>query len=169
MPFMKGPSPIRRTIKYLEAGKLVLKDQIKIMTINYNIAGKPHQGTKDFVFWFLPRVQYKNPHVQIATLKNMTPTPFIRCFYETGDEMLIDTFDRTKEEIHDHLITVVGKTKSVLKAEAIAKEKKDNPANFGTGCERHCMCEIPGQVPCPGTCPLPKHWRGKYKYKKVEE
>lgn len=53
--------------------------------------------------------------------------------------------------------------REVLKAEAIAKEKKDNPANFGVGCERNCICEVPGQVPCPGTCPLPKHMRGKYR------
>lgn len=31
MPFMKGREPVRRTLKYLEAGKLVLKDKIKII------------------------------------------------------------------------------------------------------------------------------------------
>ncbi|CAH1987651.1 unnamed protein product [Acanthoscelides obtectus] len=169
MPFMKGPAPIRRTLKYLGAGNLVLKDQIKIFTINYNVSGIHHHGTRDFVFWYLPQIQYKNPHVQISTLKNMTPTPFIRCFYETGDEMLIDTFGRTKEEINEHLVKTVGKTKEVLAAETVAKEKKDNPANFGVACERHCICEVPGQVPCPGTCPLPKSWRGKYKYNVVED
>lgn len=55
----------------------------------------------------------------------------------------------------------------VLEAEAVAKEKKDNPANFGYACDRNCICEIPGQVPCPGICPLPKHWRGKYKFNKI--
>ncbi|XP_023022346.1 mitochondrial ribosomal protein S25 [Leptinotarsa decemlineata] len=169
MPFMKGPAPIRRTIKYLEGARLALKDQIKIMTINYHVTAPHHQGTKDFVFWYLPQIQYRNPNVQIATLKNLTPSPFVRCFYDTGHEMLIDTFGRTKEEIHEHLINVIGKQKDVLEAETIAREKKDNPANFGTLCERHCICEIPGQVPCPGTCPLPKHWRGKYKYNKVQE
>ncbi|CAH1105854.1 unnamed protein product [Psylliodes chrysocephalus] len=169
MPFMIGRAPIRRTIKYLEAGKLVLKDKIKIVTVNYNTYGQTHRGTYDFVFWYLPQIQYKNPQVQIATLKNMTPTPFVRCFYDTGEQMLIDTYDRSKEEIYDHLIQVVGKTKDVLEAEAIAKEKKDNPANFGKGCERHCICEIPGQLPCPGICPVPKEWRGKYKYNKIVE
>lgn len=80
--------------------------------------------------------------------------------------MLIDVDSRSKEEIHDHLIKVIGKTDDVLRAEAIAKEKKDNPANFGVLCDRHCICEIPGQVPCPGTCPLPKHMRGKYIFAK---
>lgn len=144
-------------------------------------------GFRDFVFWYLPQIQYKNPNVQISTLKNMTPTPFIRCFYgkytttwsskfiwisqikkitESGEQMLIDVDSRSKEEIHDHLIKVIGKTDDVLRAEAIAKEKKDNPANFGVLCDRHCICEIPGQVPCPGTCPLPKHMRGKYIFAK---
>ncbi|XP_056647969.1 probable 28S ribosomal protein S25, mitochondrial [Diorhabda sublineata] len=169
MPFMIGRAPIRRTIKYLEAGRLVLKDKIKIVTVNYNTHGKEHNGTKEFVFWYLPQIQYKNRDVQITTLKNMTPTPFIRCFYDTGEQMLIDTFDRTKEDIYEHLINIVGKPKDVLAAESMVKEKEDNPANFGKGYDKHCICEIPGQVPCPGTCPLPKHWRGKYKYNKIVE
>lgn len=82
--------------------------------------------------------------------------------------MLIDIDNRSKEEIYDHLINVIGKTESVLRAETIAKEKKDNPANFGVLCERHCICEIPGQVPCPSICPLPNHMRGKYKYAKED-
>lgn len=46
MPFMKGPAPIRRTLEYLGAGKLVLKDPIKVLTVNYNIFGSHHLGTK---------------------------------------------------------------------------------------------------------------------------
>lgn len=49
-----------------------------------------------------------------------------------------------------------------MDAEARLAESKDNPANFGYGCSRHCICEIPGQVPCPGTVPLPDHMRGKH-------
>lgn len=56
--------------------------------------------------------------------------------------------------------------RDVLAAETIAREKKDNPANFGVLCDRHCICEIPGQVPCPGVVPLPKIMRGKYKFAK---
>lgn len=168
MPFMIGKAPIRRTIKYLEAGKLVLKDQIKIFTVNYNTHGDHHQGARDFVFWHLPQLQYKNTHLQICTLKNMTPSPFIKCFYESGQRMLIDIDSKSKDEIQEHLEKVIGKTKEVLQAEAIAKEKKDNPANFGAMCDRHCICEILGQIPCPGTCPLPFEMRGKYKYAKED-
>lgn len=63
------------------------------------------------------------------------------------------------------MLTVLN-CRETLQAEAIAMEKKDNPANFGAHCERHCICEIPGQVPCSGTCPLPKTMRGKYIYAK---
>lgn len=85
MPFMKGREPIRRTIKYLESGRIVLKDQIKIFSINYNVGkgftNKIHEGAQAFIFWSLPQLQYKNPSVQVVTFKNMTPTPFIRCYF----------------------------------------------------------------------------------------
>lgn len=78
---MKGPAPVRRTIKYLESGKIFLKDKIRIFSINYNTYGQPHRGARDFVFWTIPQLQYKNPEVQVVTFKNMTPTPFIKCYY----------------------------------------------------------------------------------------
>lgn len=42
-----------------------------------------------------------------------------------------------------------------------------NPANFGPKkyCLRECICEVDGQVPCPGTTPLPKEMTGKYRAK----
>lgn len=46
MPFMIGPAPIRRTIKYLNAGRLVFKDQLKIFSVNYNVIGKNHVGAR---------------------------------------------------------------------------------------------------------------------------
>ncbi|XP_037937997.1 probable 28S ribosomal protein S25, mitochondrial [Teleopsis dalmanni] len=161
MPFMKGPAPVRRTIKYLNSGQLILKDKIKIFSVNYNTFGKHHEGAKEFVFWNIPQVQYRNPNVQVLTLKNMTPSPFVRCYYEDGRDLLVDIDSRSRHEILEHLIKVLGKTKAQLDAEARLAERKDNPANFGYGCDRHCICEIPGQLPCPGTVPLPNHMRGK--------
>lgn len=35
MPFMIGPNPVLRTWKYLESGKIYLKDRIKIFIIHY--------------------------------------------------------------------------------------------------------------------------------------
>ncbi|KAF6214279.1 hypothetical protein GE061_009019 [Apolygus lucorum] len=166
MPFMKGPAPIRRTLKYLEAGKLFLKDRVKIFSFNYNTKGSHHEGARDFAFWYVPQVQYKNPDVQVITFKNMTPTPFIKCYLDNGEQMLIDVFDKSKEEIMDHLIRVVGKTEEQLKQEDKTKDLLDNPAHFGYECARHCICEIPGQVPCPRIILLPNEMRGKYKNKK---
>lgn len=80
--------------------------------------------------------------------------------------MLIDVDNKDKDQIMDHLLNVIGKSKEVLKQETVAKEKKDNPANFGYGCEKSCICEIPGQLPCPGLVPLPHHMRGKYIHSK---
>jgi len=37
------------------------------------------------VFWHLPQLQYKNPTVQIVTFRNMTPSPFIKCYYGNHD------------------------------------------------------------------------------------
>ncbi|XP_011504369.1 PREDICTED: probable 28S ribosomal protein S25, mitochondrial [Ceratosolen solmsi marchali] len=162
MPFMIGTAPIRRTVKYLEAGKLVLKKSIQIMLINYNSHGDHHNGIRNFVFWHLSQILYKNPDVQVVTIKNKTPSPFISCFYENGKKMLIDVDMKSKDEIMDHLLQVIGKSKKTLMEEDVLKMKQDNPANFGFGCEKSCICTIPGQLPCPGTIPLPYHLRGKY-------
>ncbi|KAL5288346.1 MRPS25 family protein [Megaselia abdita] len=162
MPFMKGREPVRRTLQYLNASRLVLKDKVKIFSVNYNTHGENHKGAREFVFWNIPQIQFKNPAVQVTTLKNMTPSPFVTCYFEDGREMIIDMDNRHRDEILEHLRKVVGKTDEQLAAEALLAEKKDNPANFGYGCDRHCICEIPGQVPCPGTVPLPEHMRGKY-------
>ncbi len=43
MPFKLGPQPIRRSLKYLEAGSLVFKDRVKVMTLNYNVDEFAHQ------------------------------------------------------------------------------------------------------------------------------
>ncbi|XP_065332446.1 small ribosomal subunit protein mS25 [Cloeon dipterum] len=164
MPFMKGIAPIRRTVQYLQSGKLSLKDRVQVFSVHYNRLGENHQGARDFVFWNLPQVQYQNPQVQVVTFKNMTPTPFIRCYLDSGDDVLIDVDNKSKEEIESHLKLVICKSDELLAKEAIAQEKKDNEANFGYGCQRHCICEMPGQVPCSAVCPLPNHMRGKLRF-----
>eukprot|EP00088_Acartia_fossae_P037577 TRINITY_DN38787_c0_g1_i1.p1 TRINITY_DN38787_c0_g1~~TRINITY_DN38787_c0_g1_i1.p1 ORF type:complete len:177 (+),score=30.62 TRINITY_DN38787_c0_g1_i1:57-587(+) len=165
MPFMKGVAPIRRTTKYLARCPLVLKPRVKVMTVNFNDKGEEHsEGVRDFVFWNLPQIQYKNPNVQIVTFKDMTPSPFITCFMEDNSKVYFDVDSQTNKEIMDRLVKTVGKSKQVLEEEAIASEAKSNPANFNRrlGFERHCICEMPGQVPCPSVVPVPIHWRGKW-------
>lgn len=46
MPFMIGKSPVRRTLQYLNAGRLVLKDSIEIFSLNYNTSGDHHEGAR---------------------------------------------------------------------------------------------------------------------------
>lgn len=46
MPFMRGVSPIRYTLKYLEAGKIIFKEGIQIFAVNYNITGNHHKGAR---------------------------------------------------------------------------------------------------------------------------
>lgn len=84
-------------------------------------------------------------------------------FLENGKRMLIDIDSKSKDEILEHLIKVVGKSKEILEREAIASMKKENSANIGNGCSKHCICEVPGQLPCPSIVPVPQHMRGKYK------
>ena len=43
--------------------------------------------------------------------------------------------------------------------------KQANPANFGYTFARQCICEVPGQIPCPGFSKLPVEMTGKYKKK----
>lgn len=38
---------------------------------------------------------------------------------------------------------------------------QSNPANFGPEYNRQCMCEVPGQVPCPGWQALSLEMTGK--------
>ena len=63
------------------------------------------------MFWNLNQIQYKNPNVQVVTFKNLTPSPFVRCYFDDGRDMLIDIDSRDREEIIEHLCKVVGKSK----------------------------------------------------------
>lgn len=97
-------------MNYLEKGKLHVKNEIKVLSLNYNDKGDHHHGVRyggslacvctlwgpykclivtvsyfpvhrDFVYWYVPQIQFKNPNLQIISLKNITPTPFFRAFY----------------------------------------------------------------------------------------
>ena len=58
--------PGRGNIRYFLMSFLTLK-------VHFSIS-------RQFVFWTLPQIQYKNPNTQVLTLKNLTPSPFITCF-----------------------------------------------------------------------------------------
>ncbi|XP_077987119.1 small ribosomal subunit protein mS25-like [Glandiceps talaboti] len=166
---MKGKDPIRRTLQYLRQGRIHLRDNVQIFTINYNQKDVASKGTRDFIYWNLGQVQYKSPHVQMLTFKNLTPSPCIRAWLDSGEEVVMDVDSKNNEEILETVQKVLGKSKLTLEAEERARAKKDNPANFGDGALRKCMCEVAGQVPCPSVVELPKEMRGKYKNMAAED
>lgn len=169
MPFMRGQAPIRRTIGYLNKGNLIFKDSVKIITCHYNKNQVASKGTEDFVFWHFAQMQFKNPDTQIVILNNMTPSPYIQCYFDEGTNLVLDLDSQDKNTILNRVRKIFCKTETTLQAEQLAREMKDNPANFGYRCNHHCICEVPGQLPCPKYVPLPKHMRAKYKGVELED
>ena len=55
--------------------------------------------------------------------------------------------------------------RETLEREEQEKKQLSHPAHFGPRkyCLRECICEVEGQVPCPGLVPLPKEMTGKYR------
>uniref|UniRef100_A0A8D2JN67 Small ribosomal subunit protein mS25 n=1 Tax=Sciurus vulgaris TaxID=55149 RepID=A0A8D2JN67_SCIVU len=162
---MKGRFPIRRTLQYLGQGNVVFKDSVKVMTVNYNTHGELGEGARRFVFFNIPQIQYKNPWVQIMLFKNMTPSPFLRFYLDSGEQVLVDVETKSNKEIMEHVRKILGKNEETLNREAQEKQQLSHPANFGPRkyCLRECMCQVEGQVPCPGLVPLPKEMTGKYR------
>ncbi|XP_007562318.1 small ribosomal subunit protein mS25 [Poecilia latipinna] len=167
---MKGRYPIRRTLEYLQKGDIIFKKKVKIMTVNYNTHGELGEGARKFVFFNIPQIQYKNPWVQIMMFKNMTPSPFLKFYLDDGEQVLVDVEGKDCKQISQHVKKILGKSDEVLHAEAQAKMQASHPANFGPKkyCLRECICEVAGQVPCPGTKPLPKEMTGKYRAKMAQ-
>lgn len=87
--------------------------------------------------------------VQVITFRNMTPTPFIKCYLDNAEEVLIDVSFRDENAIENHLLKILGKGKELIQEEYFKNQVILNPANFGRKFTRQCMCEILGQVPCP--------------------
>uniref|UniRef100_H0XAD2 Small ribosomal subunit protein mS25 n=1 Tax=Otolemur garnettii TaxID=30611 RepID=H0XAD2_OTOGA len=162
---MKGRFPIRRTLQYLSQGDIVFKDSVKVMTVNYNTHGELGEGASSFSQFNVPQIQYKNPWVQIIMFKNMTPSPFLRFYLDSGEQVLVDVETKSNKEIMEHVKKILGKNEETLRREKQEKEQLSHPANFGPRkyCLRECICEVEGQVPCPALVPLPKEMTGKYK------
>lgn len=159
---MKGKAAMRRTLKYLQSKPLFLKDSVKVMAVHYNNGQAASKGAYDFMFWHVPQLQYCNPTVQIVTFKNMTPSPFLRFYFDNGENMMVELDSMSRHEIMDHLQNHLCKSSDILQLEMMTQVSEVNKADFGLGHDRWCMCEVPGQVPCPGWVPLPKHMRAKY-------
>lgn len=178
-----GPAPMRRTAQYLEAGRLIFKERVKIMELHYNMYyhydqkpkySNPHLGLRDFYFWEIPHIQYKNPHVQIVRFVDNSPLPFVRCWLDDGSDILFDCDSKDRGSILKQITKILGKSDKRLELERTltegqAKLAAESPAIFDYNRPRLCMCEVPDQVPCPGVINLPFRMRGKYKYLKKDE
>ncbi|KAH7701157.1 Protein MRPS-25 [Aphelenchoides avenae] len=165
MPFMHGGMPLRRTFFYLNQGKIVLRDDVAVLMINYHYRPKPEQqGAREFVFWHWAQVQYKNPHLQLIKHNGLTVTPFAMAFLNDGREVLFDLENKKKDDIVDMLQGTLGKTALVKRREFLEAMQSRNPAEFGTKCERQCMCEIQGQVPCTCLIHAPDYMKGKWRW-----
>ncbi|XP_048408618.1 28S ribosomal protein S25, mitochondrial [Stegostoma tigrinum] len=162
---MKGRFPVRRTLEFLRSGSVSLKDSVKILTVNYNTHGERSDGARKFVFFNIPQIQYQNPWVQIVMFKNLTPSPFLKFYLDDGEQVLVDVEGKNHKEIVEHVKTILGKSRELLEAEEQARKEHSHPAHFGPKkyCLRECICEVEGQVPCPGLVPLPKELTGKYR------
>ncbi|XP_019789251.1 28S ribosomal protein S25, mitochondrial isoform X1 [Orcinus orca] len=113
---MKGRFPILRTLQYLGQGDIVFKESVKVMTVNYNTHGELGEGARKFVFFNIPQIQYKNPWVQIMMFKNMTPTPFLRFYLDSGEQVLVDVETKSNKEIMEHIKKILGKNEKVCVA-----------------------------------------------------
>jgi len=111
MPFMIGVNPVRRTLEYLNRTNLKLKPFVRILAVHYNYKPPNHQGAKEFVHWNVCQLQYQNPDVQVITFRELTPTPFIRVFFDSGRELLMDIDRQSKEAIEERVVRVLCKTK----------------------------------------------------------
>ncbi|ESO09140.1 hypothetical protein HELRODRAFT_110043 [Helobdella robusta] len=168
MPFMHSRGAVARTIEYLRKGEIFLEPHIKIIMFAFNYDQKTksspprHTGLYNFIYWHLPQLQFKNPDVQMITLNKITPLPWIKTYYENDSSLLIDCDGRSREDIYNHVKRVLGMKQKDIASEEIEKEIERNRrvACFGEESDRHCICELPGQVPCPGWQPLPKELTG---------
>ena len=65
---------------------------------------------REFVFWHWAQLQYKNPDVQLLKWTEMFPNPFIQVYLDTGAEVLLDIDNHNRQQIHDRLLRVFGKS-----------------------------------------------------------
>lgn len=145
---MKGLYPATRTREYLRQG-IEFRDCVKVMTINYGTYDNmkdSHSGIRSVINMNLQQIRYTNPDVHIDLIENLTPSPYITFYLDSGEKFHVDVDGREQFEILTHLQRIIGKPKRLL-AQETAKEE-ENPANFGQNFSRKCICEAEGQVPC---------------------
>ncbi|XP_012512343.1 PREDICTED: 28S ribosomal protein S25, mitochondrial [Propithecus coquereli] len=145
-----GRFPVRRTLRYLSQGDVVFKDAVKVMTVNYNSRGERGEGAS-------PR----RPRALSLGPCSARRLPLA----DSGEQVLVDVETKSNAEIVQHIRKILGKSEDALRKEERQKQQLAHPANFGPRkyCLRECMCQVEGQVPCPGLVPLPRDMTGKHR------
>ncbi|XP_057296558.1 28S ribosomal protein S25, mitochondrial-like [Hydractinia symbiolongicarpus] len=160
----KGKFPFRRTIEFLNSGRTILQKRVKTVSVSFTTE-KASKGLRDFVLRDLPRVQYKNPTKQFVCFRNKDEYPHLTLFYDGGERQLIDVYNKSADEILSLLDLAAAATESeILQKQEVKYPGRLNPANFGKYGHCFCICEKPGQVPCPSRVKFdktPKWWHNK--------
>ncbi|XP_064400370.1 small ribosomal subunit protein mS25-like [Halichondria panicea] len=143
-----------KRLEFLSSGKLYLKDSVKTITLSYETKGsRGNYGIRSFISQRLPTIQFKNPNVQVVLFKNEEKFPNIWIYFNDSQKIMLDVEGKTDEEIYSELSAVAGKTEGQV--QRALKKAEYNPANFGDSRKgRLCICEVPGQIPCPRRVPL---------------
>lgn len=145
----------RKRLEFLASGKLHLKDSVNTITFSYTTSDKSCIGLRQFISKELPPIQYKNPEVQMVLFKNAHhyKFPAVKIYYRNGRCVMLDVEGKQPDAILAELTAIAGKTEEqMLKAQ---RALEYNPSHFGDARRgRLCICEIPGQVPCPAKIPI---------------
>lgn len=157
-----GRFPFRRTYEFLKAGNLILKSDVKTVLLNYTHR-KNSLGLRNFIYKDIPQIQFKNHTVQIMALRNKSDIPVINVFLGDGRKVTIDVESKTGPEILSIFGKVAGATDLEREDRAMPKYPgRFNPANFGKYGHCYCICEKPGQFPCPSRVPHPEAKKPKF-------
>lgn len=157
-----GRFPFRRTFEFLSSGNLVLKSNVKTVLINYTHC-KESLGLRNFIYKDIPQIQFKNQGVQIMTTRNKSNIPVVNVFFGDRRKVMIDVEGKTGPEILEIFGKVAGATEREKEDRAMPKYPgRHNPANFGKYGHCYCICEKPGQAPCPSRVPHPDAKKPKW-------
>ncbi|KAL7677736.1 hypothetical protein ACOME3_003973 [Neoechinorhynchus agilis] len=140
-----SPAPFRRTIPYLEKGDIILRPQVKVLLFNLTTENPCCEGLRQFIFWRLPQLQYKNPNVQILQLLNMIPNPVITAILSDDSDLsfyskvYVDCYEQSMQEIHLRFkklfnIKKLTMDKALTKDDVIqtlCEESDARPTSFG--------------------------------------
>merc|ERR1712002_1328902 len=141
----KGPFPYRRTLDFLKAGRTLLRSDIKTVAVCLEKTNRDDSnGLRDYLLRDLPQLQYKNPEVQFLMKRNKDENQLahIKFYLSGGKQLLLDTIDRTADEIKD-LIHLAGSA-STLEESKRMEDVSRQPNEFECPQYGHTRVNYPG-------------------------